>query len=160
MALDVNKISVQEKREIAILTRSKYDKLIADLRQTEDHVMEDLITKIQKALKVDAILLEIKHLEEKKLLLESKIKNMGFDSYGRSLEKSWSSQTGGYDINYSTPAGKLYFKMTKARPDIRNLEVDRDREIANIWLSTEKSEVRKIFDSKINVKQLEFKPKK
>ena len=144
-------IRVPEKKEIAVLIRKRYDTIISDLTQTESQEMTELITAIKDKLKVEAIQMEIKHFEEKATLLKDKIKQLGFDSsYGSAgLATKWVGQE--KIVDYSTPAGKLYYKMCKARPDVRKLEAERDAAIADLWLSEKKKTVRQILDRKIKL---------
>lgn len=141
---------------MARIIQQRYDKVIGDLKQTEDLIMADMISKISEKLKVEAIAMEIKHLEEKKVMLENKVKELGFQfQYGKvtGLEETWSPGTFGRNseriVDTRTPAGRLYYKLCKARPDVRKLEEERDKAIAELWLSEEKTQVRKILDTPI-----------
>ena len=147
-----------EKKALADMTRDRYDKVISELRESESAVMDELVQKIAKKLKVNALLDEIENLENKIVLLKKAITEMGFSLYGSSiggLNKIW-KVIGKGSVNVidpRTPAGRMYRSMTSARPDLRKLEDDRNRAVTKIWLATEKEEVRTEALAEIEVKE-------
>lgn len=144
-------IRTPEKKAVVDLVRCKYNTIIANLRDTETRKVEELVSAIASKLGVNLILNEIKNLDEQKEKLEASVKAMGFDTNGYGgvgeLKKRWVKN----DLvpDYSTAAGKMYYKLTSTRPDIKQLEEDRDNAIADVWLCTMKTEARKILDRKV-----------
>ncbi len=160
MSRDIKEISVAEKRGLEPLIRSKYDKLISELRDTESHDIKDLIDKIAKKFKVGAALLKIKAHKDAINEIKQTIIDLGFElgAYDdvTDLKKAWGKNSGGYEVDYTKPAGKAYYSLTKARPDIAAVEKQRDSEITNLWLSTHKTDVKKIIDKKIEIPKLQL----
>lgn len=161
MARDIKEISVAEKRGLEPLIRSKYNKTISELRDTEKHDIIQLVGKIAKKFKIGAALLKMKMHRDAAERIKKSIIDLGFElgAYDNSvvdLVKDYDRDTMQQVVDYKKPAGKIYYNITKARPDIASVEKQRDTEIANLWLSTHKTDVKKIIDKKIEIPKLQL----
>lgn len=162
MSRDINELSVAEKRGLEPLVRSRYDTLIAQLRDTESRDITDMVKKIAKKFKIGAALMKIRQHKAAIALIVKGIEDLGFqmasgDESITDLHKEYDRNIGDYQVDYKKPAGKIYYNLTKARPDIKSVEKQRDDAVASLWLCTQKKDAREIVDSKINIPQLELK---
>ena len=150
-------INSTEKRALAELTTKRYDAILEEAQKVENQDLNNALEKISKKLKIKAIVTEIANLESKKNLLISTIKELGFDCYhqgdisGLKHIFKFDGKTSQNVVDISTPAGREYYRMTKASPDIVKLITERDKAISDIWLATEKKDVRNIVETKIKI---------
>lgn len=162
MARDINEISVAEKRGLEPLVRSRYNSVISQLRDTETRDIADLVKKIAKKFKIGAALVKIRQHKEAIDVIKKAIVDLGFElsSYDDAvtgLRQDWDRNRNNYGVDYKKPAGKVYYNLTKARPDIASVEKQRDKSVADLWLSTQKKEVKKLIEAQIDVPRLEMK---
>ena len=161
MPKDINDLTVQEKRGLEPLIRRRYDNLISQLRDTEKHDITDLVSRIAKKFKMNAALAKIREHTAAIEKIKNAIEELGFQMSGYNditgLKQGWDRDTGSYSVDYKKPAGKMYYNLTKARPDIMAVEKQRDKAITDLWLITTKDGARKIVDTEINVPKLEMK---
>lgn len=152
----VNVIGVQERRELSLLIKDRYQKVINDLQETAQRENSALVEKIGKKLGVQILKKEISILEKKIIFLKERITQLGFeDKYGSlNFTKRWADNES--VIDYSSPAGKLYYVIVKARPDVRKLEDERNKTLQNIWLTNDRKSIKEIAERKISVKAIDF----
>lgn len=162
MGRDINELSVAEKRGLEPLVRSRYSTVISQLRDTEKHDIGELVKKIAKKFKVGAALAKLRQHKDAVEQIKKAIIGLGFEigAYDEAvvdLTHEYNTDTGAQEVDYKKPAGKMYYNMTKARPDIAGVEKQRDKAVADLWLTTHKKDARKLVEAKIEVPKLELK---
>lgn len=162
MGRDVNELTVAEKRGLEPLVRSRFDGVISQLRDTETRDITDMVNKIAKKFKVGAALAKIRQHKDAIETIKKAIIDLGFEigAYEQTVvdfHKEYNRNTGVNEVDYKKPAGKIYYNLTKARPDIAGVEKQRDKAVADLWLTTQKESARKIMESKIDVPKLQLK---
>lgn len=148
-------IGTIEKRELAKLVELDFTKTIGEVTQQVQHTESDILEIAKRKLGVALIEKEIQHLKNKQEFLSKKLEQLGFKEYSGAVNGFRTAWKDNRDvIEYTTPAGRLYYSAAKHLPDVRKLEEQKADVLKSIWLSDERKEVTKLVNTRPCVKAL------
>ena len=157
-----NLIGAVEKRELAKLVNDEFNRIIDTMKQEIKFTQGEILEEAKNKFGIECINKEIDHLKEKITMLETKKKDLGFDSSFNSNGFKTRNVKGGYDqeIDPSTKAGRFYYLKIARHGDIKSLEKQRDDRLKNLWLENQRPQIKTLVNIKIDVQQIELKKKK
>jgi len=150
-------INAVEKRELAKIIEAEFNDIISNMKQEIKFTEGEILEQAEKKFGLKCIDLEIKQLKKKIETLENQKQSMGFDKYGNGFSKKWEDSNHVVDPN--TKAGRFYYMKVARNVDIKALENERNSRLKSLWLMDQRTDVKQLTESKVEIKCLP-KPKK
>jgi len=152
-----NVINAVEKRELAKIMEVEFDKIISNMKQEMQYTESEILEQAEKKFGIKYIDKEIKQLQVKIKMLEEQKGKLGFNTgYNGGFNKKYVEN--GEVVDPNTKAGRFFYLKVSRNVDIQNLEKQKNDRLKNLWLSSDRGEVKELALLKPDIKLLN-KPK-